>query len=650
MFAVLTLERDLLQLADVPLGIVTWVQVIGSLAAVCLLVWMVLRLFLGGWWSAPDRPWTGAVFNVLIVGAGLGYFAFLIFRVPDILTAVSGEVETADPSPGRVRWAAWILFAAAACALLAVSLPFFVNLLDLRWRRIWGITRLSFKEAVRRRVPYIFCALILVVLFLQWFEKSKPEKQLQHYVEIVSSTMTPLLLLSAALLASFSIPTDIKQQTIHTVVTKPVERFEIILGRFLGYTLLMTLLLFLMTGLSLFYVLRGINPEAAEESLKAREPIYGTLSFQRVEGEYTERERASRVAGFNVGKEWDYRGYVPGQDENRPHDAVFYAVWSFKDLPAKLARRDTIRCEFTFEIYRESKGRENQGVLCSFFFQTRNYEKTRAKLQKYQDERRKQAAGVDLNPFIDNALSETFGYFEIQGKAVSDDRTLFLDIPAGLIRNALEESEDSRAPATPLEVRVRCGSQGQMVGMARYDLYLRGDDPRKGPSTLAFAINYFKASVGLWMRVVLIIALCVTVSTELGGIITFLCVMMLYLGGVNRDFVKEIALRANVGGGPLESAYRMATRQHTSIELEESNTTRAAIASDEAFRWMMRFMLDVLPDTDRYSFTDRVANGFNVGLIRQDLLPALLMLLGYLIPWAIGSFYLIRAREIAGAT
>ena len=47
--------------------------------------------------------------------------------------------------------------------------------------------------------------------------------------------MNILLLFPAALLAAFSIPNDIKNQNIYTIVTKPVERFEIVLGRFLGY-------------------------------------------------------------------------------------------------------------------------------------------------------------------------------------------------------------------------------------------------------------------------------------------------------------------------------------------------------------------------------------------------------------------------------
>src|SRR5262249_4204079 len=157
---VLTLERDPLQLADVPLGIVTWVQVVGSLAALCLLIWLFLRLFFGGWWSDRARPWTGSLFNAALVGAALGYLAFLGLRVPDILSGLFDDPGlTNSPSPARLRWAAWMLFAAGACALLAATLPLLTNLLDLRWRRIWGITRLSFKEAVRRRVPYIICAL-----------------------------------------------------------------------------------------------------------------------------------------------------------------------------------------------------------------------------------------------------------------------------------------------------------------------------------------------------------------------------------------------------------------------------------------------------------------------------------------------------------
>jgi hypothetical protein len=166
---------------------------------------------------------------------------------------------------------------------------------------------------------------------------------------------------------------------------------------------------------------------------------------------------------------------------------------------------------------------------------------------------------------------------------------------------------------------------------------------------VGFAVNFYKGALGVWMRMVLIVGLCVSVSTELGGIITALCIGLVYLGGLSRDFIAELAARINVGGGPLEAAYRIVTRKHLSAPVEDPTLTAAFSAPDAAFSFLMKGLLPVLPDVDRFDFTDRVANGFNIALIQQDILPTFVMLVGYLIPWALLSFYLIRSREIAGA-
>src|SRR5207253_8446618 len=134
-------------------------------------------------------------------------------------------------------------------------------------------------------------ALLLVFLFASWFLPYKPEKQVRNYVSVVFFAMTILLILTARILAAFSIPADLRRQTIHTIVTKPVERFEIVLGRFLGYTLLMTAVLAVMTLLSLIYVARGVDEDARQESLRARVPVFGDLRIDN---------------GKNVGREWAY--------------------------------------------------------------------------------------------------------------------------------------------------------------------------------------------------------------------------------------------------------------------------------------------------------------------------------------------------------
>src|SRR4029077_14729270 len=131
----------------------------------------------------------------------------------------------------------------------------------------------------RNRVVYVFGIMALVFLFADWFVPYKPENQVRNYVRVVYWSMTPLFLLTATLLGSFSLPTDIKNQSIHTIVTKPVERLEIVLGRFLGYGLLLSAGLAAMSVLSYLYILRGVTREAREESFKARVPIYGRLSY-----------------------------------------------------------------------------------------------------------------------------------------------------------------------------------------------------------------------------------------------------------------------------------------------------------------------------------------------------------------------------------
>ena len=52
---------------------------------------------------------------------------------------------------------------------------------------------------------------------------------------------------------------------------------KLLLGRFLGYTGLMTLVLVVMTVISLLYLLREIDPEAKRESVHARVPLYGDV-------------------------------------------------------------------------------------------------------------------------------------------------------------------------------------------------------------------------------------------------------------------------------------------------------------------------------------------------------------------------------------
>jgi hypothetical protein len=659
MFATLTLERDPLTLHDVWPMFVSWLQDAGGFATLLLVLYFVVQLVQRKQFQADlkerRKAWAFYVMAACLVCSLVAYGVYGITKIVEWRASGQQATTTTSASPSaRSQTAQRVgntsLALGGALAIIAISLPVLMDLLRLRVRprRVWALARLSMKEAVRRKVLWVFMALLLVFLFGSWFiEYDKPEDQVRNHVEMLFLAMTCLVLLTASLLAAFSIPADIKQQTIHTVLTKPVERFEIVLGRFIGYTLIMTAALVVMTAVSLCYLLRGINQEARFESLKARVPQYGDLEFQEVasDGRITIHQQ-----GINVGREWDYRSYISGPNPPTPQQ---YAVWSFRDLPSSLAQRDMVRCEYTFDIYRTTKGTDNRGVQCTFLLETWRFEPQNE--AKYHDELAAEAKKERPDPDIAGKLAEQYGYYELPGRNVVDFHTLSLDIPGGFFKNALADAPERRKQLQAIgqnpplvTLKVRCDDRTQYVGFAKRDLYFRVDDPNSEWDTLWFAWNFFKGSFGLWLRMCLIIGLCVAFSTYLSGVISFIVAWILYFGGYFQEFIRSLAWpKPQEGAGAMESLVRLIQRQNAINPLED--TTQSVVSFwDVPFRWFLRRVLNILPDVDRLNLTSYVSEGFNIS--GTDMLVYSLMLAGFLLPLGILAYYLIRWREIAAAT
>jgi len=595
---------------------------------------------------------TTTLFIGAFVWAGFAYLLLLAVYLPELMhmasTGVAGPVPPWRQLLQHVLWTA-----AGASAIFAATVPILADLGQLRPRRIWAIARLSFKEAIRRKVLWVFLALLLVVLFASWFIQNKPEDQVRTYVTVVFVAMALIMLILAGLISAFGIPDDIRHQTIHTVLTKPVQRFEIFLGRFLGYTLLMTAALVFVSAFALLYVLRNINPEAEEESLKAREPFNGTLTFQGTKDENK---------GDSVGREWEYRGYIVGKPLTATDPQ--YAVWSFPEVPNQLRAGDRARLEYALDIYRTHKGVEGQGISATFLVESWRFDADDpVMMERYKA--RKKVLEEQGEHDVAGQLAEEFGYFELLSVEVKDYHTQYIEVPVGVLNNAARppgEADKDRQkellqkrkwPAPPLRVRVRCDNPAQFLGMAKYDLYFRldRDDLSPAGNRLRFGVNFFKGAFGLWLRLCLIIGLAVAVSTYLSGLITSLAAGILFVLGFVLEFITEVALGKNVGGGPIESAMRLLKRpggEPLAMPLEESAPTRVATGIDDVFSWTLRRALNVIPDVAGYSFTDRVAEGMAIPV--GDMAMAFLVLLGYLLPWAVLAYYLLKWREVASST
>src|SRR5438876_5724294 len=101
MFATLYLERDPLRLADVPRGMVSWVQDAGGFSLALLLAMMIWARArwpggLSNWlWGAPDpgrpRSWAPGLFKLCLQGAALGYTVAAVLSGPRLVAMWSAE-------------------------------------------------------------------------------------------------------------------------------------------------------------------------------------------------------------------------------------------------------------------------------------------------------------------------------------------------------------------------------------------------------------------------------------------------------------------------------------------------------------------------------------------------------------------------------
>jgi len=149
-----------------------------------------------------------------------------------------------------------------------------IDLAKISPRRVIGLSGLAVREAFRRHVWIVLAIYVLVLMFAGWMLSSDSPEPAKLYLSFVLQATTYLLILVALFLAALSLPIDIKNHTIYTVVTKPVRASEILLGRLIGFTIVGTMLLLVMAVASYVFVSRLVSHEhtlTAEVMLPVRE-------------------------------------------------------------------------------------------------------------------------------------------------------------------------------------------------------------------------------------------------------------------------------------------------------------------------------------------------------------------------------------------
>ena len=651
LLAVVELERDPPGYKDLPRLLVTWLQDAGGFALAGLTLWIIYSFLRTPASAGSSRPLVSRLmFGNFAMSVALAVFARIrygiiisaIGYVPPITSQQTQDgitVPIVRELTSSEKSVEWMLALSGLLAILGIGEPFVRDFFRMRWGRIYAIARLSFIESIRRKVVWVFLIQLAVFLFpARWWFVNNPEDEIRTAIAVLNYAMTAEFIFVGLLLSGFSIPQDVRSQTIHTIVTKPVERFEIVLGRFIGFLSLLTIALVCFSGIGLTLIsASNVDPVAREKSMKARVPIYGKLAF-------ASERRGGGFQGISVGREREYRRYIAGGQ-----GATNRAIWQFADISSSVIdKRDAVPVEFAFDIYRTTKGEEGKGVFLTFNFTTWNYTPTRDK--EYQDRISRELGSYPTNVqptdatgwAIIDAIAEEFGRFEIRNVQHYDFHTDTISFPPGLLRN-LDKAKPTDAAvlkeAFNLRATVRCETESQFVGVAPYDLYLLESEG-------SFALNFFKGAIGLWARLAIVLAISIAFSTYLAGVISFLAAAFLFLLGLIQEFIESLARGQNIGGGPFESVTRLVRGDNPTLTYDNPTPTQQAIAAtDQGFRWLLRRFLDVIPDIDRYSWTNYVSEGFSIS--PEFVVVNLIVLAGYLLPWFVVSYYLMKSREIA---
>lgn len=133
-----------------------------------------------------------------------------------------------------------------------------------RYSGVAVIARLTFREAARRWVVWVALGLGLLFLVIYGIGFHEIEKDMTYQIgsggRLLRGEIHNFFLLAGMYVVNFltslmtvltSVDTlsgEISSGTIHTVVSKPVPRWQIVLGKMLGFTGMLTLYLLLMAG------------------------------------------------------------------------------------------------------------------------------------------------------------------------------------------------------------------------------------------------------------------------------------------------------------------------------------------------------------------------------------------------------------------
>jgi hypothetical protein len=539
-------------------------------------------------------------------------------------------------------------------------------------RRIGALARLAVKESIRRWVVAVFAVFLVVLLFAGWFLDPNSPNPARLYIGFMLTTTTYLILLLALFLSAFSLPNDIRNHTIYTVVTKPVRASEIVLGRMLGFSIVGTCLLAAMGVMSYVFVMRGLSHThsvALGELVSDDSAAYN--SAEGHPGAWKGRTRPSQRHWHAIHVDPAGRARVEMSNGHWHTLAIDKQLLSGPQLPKTTVETGPVQGLFVARVpiygklrFQSREGHEAaQGISVGDEWTYRSYIEggtLAAAIWSFEN--------INEKDFPDGLpLEMTISIFRTQmgdivsgipgslwlrnpgtgmkvearvfaAKAFATDEQFIprkLQAPDGhwldLYRDLV--TDDGR-----LEIWLQCAQPAQYFGMAQPDLYVRARDA-------SFAWNFAKCYLGIWMQMELLLAFGVALSTFLSGPVAMVVTLGVLLGGLCSPYLHEVAGEKIPGGGPAESFIRLLTQDNVVSPLEPGLRTTFAKMFDKVAEQAVAVLATMLPDFNRFDYSEYLASGFDVdwGVVLVGIFTAV----GFFLPVSVAGYFLFKTREVA---
>jgi hypothetical protein len=166
---------------------------------------------------------------------------------------------------------------------------------------IWAVAINTIKQALRMKVAVVFTILLIVLLLVLGFTTTGDETlkgRLQTFVSYALSITSFLLCLLTIIISIYSVTSDIDQKQIYTVITKPIRRFQFIMGKLLGVIILDVILLVLFSAI--IYTITIYMPKfikaSDDELIEADNQFYTARASLTVPQEDVSKEVTDRYA------------------------------------------------------------------------------------------------------------------------------------------------------------------------------------------------------------------------------------------------------------------------------------------------------------------------------------------------------------------